>query len=199
MLTRYVITVALGSSMCLLAVPAFAQEHGDETNIFNADIGNFVFTLIIFGLVIVVLGKVAWRPLLKVLHERERTIRESLESAREEREQAERLLDEYKAQLDQARVEATAIVDEGRRDAEVVRQRILEEGRQQGAELLERARREIQLATDTAVKELYDQTAELSVKVAAGIIRKELSPKDHQELVAESLEEIKTTGKAKLN
>lgn len=196
MFTRMSLATA---SAFILTAPALAAEHGDETNIFNADIGNFIFTLIIFGLVIVVLGKFAWRPLLKVLHERERSIRESLESARDERERAEKLLADYKAQLDQARVEATAIVEEGRRDADVVRRRILEEGREQGAELLERARREIQLATDTAIKELYDQTADLSVKVAAGIIRKELSPEDHQQLVAESLDEMKKSGKVGLN
>ena len=107
------------ASACLLTASALAAEHGEETNIFNADVGNFIFTLIIFGLVIIVLGKFAWRPLLKVLHERERSIRESLESARNERKQAEKLLEEYKAQLDRARQEATLIVDEGRRDAEL--------------------------------------------------------------------------------
>jgi F-type H+-transporting ATPase subunit b len=104
------------------------------------------------------------------------------------------LLADYRAQLDRARQEATALVEEGRRDGNVVRQRIQEETKREAAEMLERARREIKLATDTAVKEIYDQTAELAVQVAGRIIQKELSAGDHQELVAESLNRMEQTG-----
>lgn len=177
--------------------PALAA--GAETNIFNADVGNFVFTLVIFGLVVVVLGKFAWRPLLKVLNEREKTIRTALETARSEREAARRLLAEYQAQLDRARAEATAIVEEGRRDAEVVRRRAQEETRQEAAAMLARAQREIRLATDAAVKELYDHTADLAVHVAARVLRKQLSKDEHRQLVRESLAEIESAGPGSRN
>jgi F-type H+-transporting ATPase subunit b len=176
-----------------------AEAGGDETNIFNADIGNLIFTLVIFGVVIWLLGKFAWKPLLSVLNEREKSIRQSLEAARKERTEAERLLAEYKVQLDRARVEATAIVDEGRRDGEVVRQRIQQEARRQAEELLERARREIQLAADTAIKDLYDRTGELAVNLAGNILRQELSPEKHRQLIADSLAQIRTSGKSGLN
>lgn len=183
---------------CLTA-PALGAEHGETPSIFEGSIGNFIFTLIIFGLVIYILGKLAWKPLLTVLNEREKTIRESLESARKECQDAEQLLADYKAQLEKGRSEASAIVEEGRRDADVVRRRLQEEARAEADALLERARREIRLATDAAVKELYDQTAELSVRVAAGVIGKELSEDDHHRLLAESLEQMKSVDDSKLN
>lgn len=173
--------------------------HADETNIFNADIGNAIITFIIFGLVVLILGRFAWRPLLNVLHERERTIRESLESAQRERQQAEQLLAEYKDQIHQARVEATAIVEEGRRDAEAVRRRIQAEARQQADELIARAKREIKLAADTAVRGLYDQTAELAVRVAGNILGREISAEEHRQLVADSLKEMDRPDQARLN
>jgi len=176
-----------------------AGEHGDDTNIFNADIGNFIFTLIIFGAVVLILSKTLWKPLLNVLNEREKTIREALESAQHEREQAAKLLADYQAQLDRARVEAGALVEEGRRDAEVTRQRILEQAHKDTAELTERARKDIQLASDAAIKDLYDRTAELATDVAGRVLRKQLSPADHTRLVAESITEIRAGGKAKLN
>lgn len=188
----------MGALALVPVMPALAAEGGDQS-IFNSDIGNFLITTLTFVIVILVLGRFAWRPLLNVLQERERTIRESLESAKREREDAERLLAEYKAQLDKAREEASAIVDEGRRDAETVRQRIHDEARQESAEMIERARREIRLATDTAVKQLYDQTAELAVGLAGSILRKEISPEQHRSLVSESLEEMKKSGKTGLN
>ena len=95
--------------------------------------------------------------------------------------------------------EASAIVEGGRRDAEVVRQSDLEKARQEAEAVLERARREIRLASDMAIKELYDTTAELSVQVAAGIIGKELSPDDHERLVRESLEQMRSVDQTKLN
>ncbi len=171
------------------AEAAGAQE--EQPNLFNADIGNFILTLIIFGLVIVILGRFAWKPLLKVLHERAQDIRESLESARREREEARRLSAEHEARLARAREEASAIVEEGRRDAEAVRRRGQEDARRQTEEMLERARREIKLATDTALKEIYDQTAELAVRVAGGVLKKELRPEDHKRLISESLEQMK--------
>ena len=198
LLKRYPMPM-LASALLFGGAPlAWAAEHGEETNIFNADIGNFILTLIIFGLVVYILGKFAWKPLLTVLKERERNIRESLEAARREREAAEGLLKEYQARLEKARQEASAIVEEGRRDGEVVRRRIQDEARQQANEMIERARREIRLATDAAVKELYDQTAELAVRLAGGIVRKELSPSDHRRLIAESLDRMRSADRAKI-
>lgn len=169
-----------------------AAEH-EQPNIFGGNIGNMIWTTIIFAAVVYILGQKAWPPLIKALQEREHAIHTSLANAKTEREAAEKLLAEYKAQIEKARVEATAIVDEGRRDAEVVRRRIQDEARKESDEMLARAKREIQLATDAATKELYDRTAELAVQVAGGIIRKELNPTDHRGLVTESLERMKTT------
>jgi len=187
-------------AICGFRAPALAAgEHGDETNIFNADIGNLVFTFIIFGIVVYILGKFAWKPVLNVLNEREKRIFGSLEDAKREREAAEKLLAEYKAQLDKAREEATAIVAEGRRDAEVAARRVQDEARREAEQILERARREIQLATDSARKVLHDEASELAVRVASGIIRKELSAADHRQLVDESLKRMRDSGQAGMN
>lgn len=177
-----------------------ADAHGGaEPNLLGGDIGNAIFTLIIFGIVIFVLGKFAWPNVLNALNERERFIRESLESAKSEREQAEKLLADYKQQLANARAEATAIVDEGRRDAEAVRQRLLEEARKESADLVARAKREIELATDTAIKELYDRTGEFALQVSSRVLRKAIPKEEHQRLVDEAIREIETGGRAQMN
>jgi F-type H+-transporting ATPase subunit b len=197
---RYWPAVLAGGLTWVASRPVVAAEEGaGETNIFNADIGNFLFTLVIFGLVIYLLRRFAWNPLLDVLSKREATIRETIEAAQRERAQAERLLADYQAQLAKAREEAAALVAEGRRDAEAVARRVQEQARRESEELLARARREIELATASARKELHDEASELAVMVAARIIQKELSPADHRELVARSLEEMQAAGKAKTN
>jgi len=175
-----------------LAVPALAAaaESGETPSLFSGDLGNSVWTLLIFVIVLVVLGKFAWGPILSGLQARETFIRESLESAKRERETAEARLREYEERLAQARTEASAIVDEGRRDAEALKNRILDETRREAEKERERTRREIQLATDTATKELYATAARLATDMASRIIRKELTPQDHARLIAESIQEL---------
>ena len=176
-----------------LAAPALAQEAehgGGGADIFAGDVGNAVWTLVIFLTVVLVLGKFAWGPILKGLQAREAYILESLEKAKREREQADARLKEYEDKLAQARTEVTALVEEGRRDAEVVKKKILEEARQEAEKERERTKREIQIATDTATKQLYSLAARLATDMAGRIIRKELTPQDHERLIAESIQEL---------
>ncbi|HUU97126.1 MAG TPA: F0F1 ATP synthase subunit B [Phycisphaerae bacterium] len=189
------------SAVVVLAPIAIAAEEGQHgrPSVLGGDLGNVFFTLLIFGLLVVSLGKLAWKPLLRVLQQREEFIRDSIDSARREREEADKLLAEYRTQIDHAREEATAIVEEGKRDAGDVARRVQAEARKEGEEMIARARREIQLAKDTAVKELYDRTAELAVQVAGRVVGKTLSADEHRALVAESLERMKSSDEAKLN
>lgn len=190
--------VGLGAAVALGAEEAHTEAPLIDIHS-GAIIGNALVTLVIFALVIVILGRFAWRPLLNVLKEREDTIRRSLETAQQEREQAERLLADYQRQLDEARQEATKIVDEGRRDAEALQRRLHDEAVAQAQQLTERARREIRLATDTAVKELYDRTAEVAVQVAGQILNKEISVEQHRQLVADSLAQMRKTADDSMN
>jgi F-type H+-transporting ATPase subunit b len=177
-----------------LAAPALAAEaeHGAEggSNPFAGDFGNALWTLIIFGFVVIVLGKFAWGPILNTLQARETFIRESLETAKRDRDEAEARLREYEERLAQARAEATAIVEEGRRDAVVVKQRIEEDAQLEADKRLERAKREIQIATETATKELYLLSARLATDMAGKMIGRELTPQDHERLIAESLDGV---------
>lgn len=186
----------------LLAAPAMAAEGEGPSGLdlfLSGNIGNFIFTVIIFGGFIFLLGKYAWGPILKVLKEREDNIHNALVEAKREREEADALLKKYQIQIEKAREEATAIVEEGKRDAEDVRRRIHDEAQVEAKQMAERAKREIQLATDAAVKELYDKTAEVAVTVASAIVERELSVTDHEQLVNDALKRIEDQDGARLN
>jgi F-type H+-transporting ATPase subunit b len=186
--------VTLVVALVLTAAPAVAAEgghaEGGESNLFAGDIGNALWTVIIFVLVLVVLGKYAWGPILSNLQARENFITESLEKAKRDRDEAEARLKHYEERLASARAEASAIVDEGRRDADVVKRRIEEDAHKEADRMIERARREIQIATDTATKELYTLSARLATDMATRIVGKELGPQDHERLIAESIAAI---------
>jgi len=172
-----------------------AAAHGDaDPSLFSGDLGNAVWTLIIFVILLVVLGKFAWRPILTALQRREEFIRDSLNQAKKDREQSEARLAEIEQRLHTAGDEATAIVDQGRRNAEAVKRKAQQDAHAEADAMLERAKREISLARDTAVKELYDLTAALATEAASRIIGQELDAKQHERLIAESIEKIAGDG-----
>jgi len=172
------------------ALPALASEGGEPGGVFAGDIGNALWTLVIFGIVVFVLGKFAWGPILSGLTAREKFIRTALEEAQRDRAEAEARLKQYVDQLNSARGEATAIVEEARRDADVVKRRIEEEANGEAGKIVERAKREITLAKETAVKELYSFSAKLTTELAGKILRREITPQDHERLIRESIDKL---------
>jgi F-type H+-transporting ATPase subunit b len=194
-------TLIVALTTFALTAPAWAAEAGEAhaesaSNPFAGDIGNALWTLVVFVAVLVVLGKFAWGPILSNLQAREDFIRNSLNDAKRDREAAEARLKEYADKLAAARGEASAIVDEGRRDAEAVKRRIEEDARAEAAQIVARGKREIEIATETAVKEIYTLSAKLSTEIAGRIIGRELKVEDHERLIAQSIEELGRTAPA---
>jgi F-type H+-transporting ATPase subunit b len=174
----------------LLLFPVASYGETGSGDPMTLDLWQAGFTIVVFALLLIILRVVAWKPMLQALKDRENFIRDSLESAKRDREEAETRLKEYTAQIDKARQEATAIVDEGRRDSEVLRLKINEDAKKEAEAMLTRARREIGIARDTAVKDLYTLSGDLATRLAGRILRKELDPKTHERLIKESLDEI---------
>jgi F-type H+-transporting ATPase subunit b len=189
----------LGLAMALAPWPALAAEApeagGGTISPFAGDVGTAIWTVVIFGIVLLVLGKYAWGPVLQALQSRETYVRDSLEAAKREREEAEARLKEYLDKLNNSRAEAQAIMDEGKRDAEATKRRIIDEARQESEKIAARSRREIELATETALKELYATSARLATHIASKVIGRELTPADHERLIAESIEELGNAGR----
>jgi F-type H+-transporting ATPase subunit b len=173
-----------------------ASDHGDgghgaeKPALLQWDFGTAFWSVIVFAVLLVVLRATAWKPILQGLNQREAFIRDSIESARKEREEAKRLLDDYTAKLHKAREEATVLVEEGRRDAEEVRKGLAAEAKKEADAIVARAKKEIEMARDDAVKKLYDQTIMLATNVAGKIVRKDMSGGDHKRLLDESLADL---------
>jgi len=186
-MTRRVVT-AIGASLGMASASLGAE--GGQDNLFAGDLGNAIWTAVIFVVLLLVLKKFAWGPLLEGLQQREQFIRESLERAKADREAAEARLAEYTEKLREAREEASGIVDEGRRDAEVLKQKLEADAREEADRIVERARREIELAKRTAMQEIYSVAGRLATGAASKIVRRELNATDHQRLIDESIREL---------
>jgi F-type H+-transporting ATPase subunit b len=168
-----------------------AEAEGHESgNPVSVDLWQAGYTIVVFLVLLFILWWFAFPKILEGLKRREDFIRNSLDEAKRNREQAETCLKEYEAKLDRARAEATAIVDEAHRDAEVVRKRIEEEARASSEAMIDRARREINLARDHALESLFSQSVELAASVAAAALRRQMSPEEHQRLVQDALRDL---------
>ncbi len=186
-------TLLAAAVVMFVTTPVYAAEGGGGGNIFTGDLGNVIWTLVVFGLVVFVLGKFAWGPILEGLQQRENFISDSLEQARQDRDSAKEQLAKYEARLNDARAEATSIVEEGRRDAEVLRQRVEQEAREEAEKSVARAKREIDIARETAVSELYTLSGTLATSLASRIVGRELKPEDHERLISDSIADLTST------
>ncbi len=174
-----------------LAAEAEGGAHEGSPSLFSGDFGNAFWTLVIFAVLLIVLGKWAWGPVLATLQKREQFIRESLEQARRDREAAEKHRHELEEQLRRAADQAAAGLERGRQDAEAARRRIHEQARTEADGMIERAKREIGIARDTAVQELYRVVAAKATEVAAKVLRRSLTEDDQKRLIEASLDEIR--------
>lgn len=149
-----------------------------------------VVSLVSFLVLFVAMWKFALPPITKMLDERANKIAESLEKAEETRVEAERLLDDYKVQLAEARQEANRVIEQGRKIADTMKDEIIAKANEERESLLVRAREEIQGEKRAAMAELQASIADLSVAVAGRIIGTQLSAADHKALIEKYVAEV---------
>ena len=182
---------ALG--LCWMAAPCMVMaaeaEPGSQDPVM-VDVWQAGFTIAVFVVLVLILSRFAFKPILAVLEKREDIIRESLASAQRDREAAEARLTEYEQKLEQAGAKAAAILEEGRQNVEAMRRRIEEEARRSGEAMLDQAKREIGIARDTALRAVYDESAELATSLAGAVLKRQLSPEEHQRLMMDALQEL---------
>jgi F-type H+-transporting ATPase subunit b len=176
----------------LAMLPVSAQEAEGNLSPFAGNVGNAVWTLVIFVLVVVVLGKFAWGPILTLLKDREEFIYKSLADAKQDREDAEARLKEYTAKLQAARAEAAAMIDEARRDAQRLGEEMKQKARGEADYIVRDAQRQIQLQTRQALQQIRKEAAELSVMIASKIIQRNISKEDNERLIDDALKQIES-------
>jgi len=167
-----------------------AAAHEGGSDIFAGQIWLAIFTLVIFGILLAILGKYAWRPLLEGLQKREDHIRQSIEDAEKARNEARELLESYEKQLSQAREESRKIIEQGRISARQLADEMQAKSQETAQSLRERAQRDIAAAKQQALREVYEQISHLATEVASKIVQRSLTPQDHRELLEQSLSKM---------
>ncbi len=169
------------------------DEHGNP-NIIEAQPSLAMWTVLVFGCLIFVLGKFAWTPLMKALHEREAHLEQVLRDTEKARNEAETIAAQHRKELAQAADEVRALIEEARKEAQVSANSIIQKAQGEAEESRKRAEREIAGAKDQALMEIWSQTADLAVSVAGKVLGKELGESDHRRLVEMAMGELPANG-----
>jgi F-type H+-transporting ATPase subunit b len=173
--------------MALFAVPAPVIAAGSLTTI---NPGLTLWAAITFLVLLVVLSKFAWGPIVKMLDERTRTIHEAIDAAKKERAEAERMLAEQKESLARATREAAELAKRNQQEVETLRQELTARARKEADDLVASARKQIIEEKSKAVSELRTMAADLAIDAASRLVKASLDEKSQRALVEDYLKQL---------
>lgn len=202
MLNHWSNRLAWGACTWLLAAPGFVLAAADhpakgeaKPNILAPQFDLAIWTIVIFVLLLTVLRKFAWKPILHGLHQREANILQAVSEAKLARADTERIRAESQAKMDEAFAKIPGIMDEVRRDGEAMIKEMRDKALADINADRERMSRDMERARDQASKELWDQAAQLATLISVKAVGQSLNADDHRRLVSEALSEIQAPGK----
>ena len=154
-------------------------------------LGLAIWTILVFLVLLVLLKKYAWGPLLKALEERRAAIEKSVEDARKATLALQQMQEESARQLAQARSEAAGIVTRSRADADRFREEMRQKAQEESAAIVKNAQKEIQLETQRAMAQIRTEAVDLSLAIASKLLRRNVSAADNETLIKEALGQFK--------
>jgi F-type H+-transporting ATPase subunit b len=150
-----------------------------------------IWTVVIFLILFFVLKKNAWGPILEGMKKREKTITDSIEQAKILRAENAKAQTDFQAQLDSAHAEIPKLMEQARKDAAALREQIRTDANAEVQKERQRLLREIGIAQDQALQEIWNQAAQLATLISAKAIGRSLSADDHRRLIDEAMTDLK--------
>lgn len=179
---------AFGLVMFLVTGAARAAE-GDKP--FDpGDLGQAIIAIAIFLVLLLVLRKFAWGPVIAQLRSREDRIGQSVALAEKQQTQAADLLARYEARMTEAQDQVEQLLADAREQAETHRQELVAQARAEADRSVKQAKREIEVARAEALQDLRETTARMAIDLTQRILQKEVTPDDHERMLREALEDI---------
>ncbi|MFO8009208.1 MAG: F0F1 ATP synthase subunit B [Dehalococcoidia bacterium] len=154
-----------------------------------------VVQLVNFGILLFLLGKFAYKPIMRMLDERSQKIKEGLEKSEEAERRAADIDVEAKKALEEARKEGQIMLAQAKEAADKRREEYIAQARQEADNMVERARSEIQMEKEQAINELRNQFADITIMAAGKVINEELDKEKHRKVIDEVLKASTFKGK----
>ncbi len=181
----------------MLLLAPLQEESGHVASPFDINGGVIIWTVVIFLVLLVVLWRLGYPELLRMVEERERRIQKQLEDAERANTEAQRLLEEHKKQIAAAHHEAQDILAKAKSVSQKERETLLVKAREEYDALLNRARKDIDAEKDKAIQALRREAVDLSIAAASRVIEANLDTDANRKLVTEFLDSIGQAEKKK--
>ena len=156
------------------------------------DPGLFIWTILTFLVLVALLTRFAWKPLLAALEARRQLIAKAVDDAERTRKELERVQQESLGILAKTRVEAEGILSRSRADADAFREEMRQKAIVDAAAIVKRAEKEIQLETNRAVEQLRRESVDLSLAIATKLLQRNVTKDDNVALIDETIKQIDT-------
>jgi F-type H+-transporting ATPase subunit b len=184
----FVVSLSVVSPQCVFAA---AEGHGEPSLNPMEFFSNTAFwTLVIFLAVVAILYKFAFGPIAKALDEREQGILGNIAAAQKQNDDAKELLKQYQAKLDASKEEVRQILESAKKDAARQADDIVTKARDAAGLERDRAMKEIESATTSALQSIAERSATLATNLAGKMIRAEVKPEQHRNLIDAALQEF---------
>ncbi|SES11026.1 ATP synthase F0 subcomplex B subunit [Gracilibacillus ureilyticus] len=168
----------------------FASELVIQASIGGLRVGDMIFALVSFAVLLWLLKKFAWGPLMTKMEERENYIANEIDTAEKNRADAEKAAKEANEQLQATRQEAQQIIEDAKKAGQQQEQAIIQAAEDAAARLKKSAEEDIAREKEKAIEALQAQVATLSVQIATKVIEKEISAEDQEQLISDYIKEV---------
>lgn len=169
---------------------AVLASEGSGGGLMDVNPGLMIWTVVTFIVLVFILKKVAWKPILAALDKRENDIKESLLQAEKAKDDSKKILEENQANLAKAEEESKKIIEQSRAYAESLKEQMIKDSKEQAKKIVEEASSEIQRKKDAAFEELRGQIAEIAVSAAEKIIKESLDAQKSKQVIDKYLNEV---------
>jgi F-type H+-transporting ATPase subunit b len=156
------------------------------------DPGLYIWTIATFLILLWLLAKFAWRPLLAALEQRQETIRKSLDDAQQAKQDLERLNAESRKILAEARVQAESILSQTRTDASRLRDELKQKAQSEAAGVIKNAERQIEMETARAIQQIRNEAVDISIAIASKVLERNVTREDNERLIEETFKQIES-------
>ena len=176
---------------------SYAAESADDSNpLLVLDPGLFVWTILSFLLLMFLLSKFAWNPLLKILNEIEEKIRTAIEKAENAEKKLETLNEQGEKILSDARFESQKLLLSTKETAQNLKEEIEREAKQKATSIIDQARVQIQAEKNQVLSEIKNELSSFSIMIAEKLIKKNINKDDNMKLINESIEKVNKINEA---
>jgi F-type H+-transporting ATPase subunit b len=170
---------------------AHENNHEDTPTLFTLDPGLGIWALVVFFILLFILKKFAWGPIISSIDEREKSIRDSIDKAKQAQNESKRIANEQNEILDAAKSDASSIIQQAKATAETMANKIKQEALDEKNRIVESGTKKVESAKSAAMASLKEDTANLSISIAENLLQETLNDERHKKFVEKAIEELK--------